>query len=461
MQIAALRGRSHRPRGRLRELGRGHPRHRRRRVGLRGERGTPIATRSPPARATPSPSPRPTRARRPQGDAGADGEGGRQLELAVRDRSVRRAARRARRGAARRRARGAGAKATQAQGARLAHLGEPGEDDRQQRGRLLRAALLARAADAQRHRHRRQERAVRGRATPTALIPPQQIGFEALRGTRFADAAVHADRAGAEAAAAPRRSSPASTISCSRRRNLWLTIHESIGHPTELDRALGYEANFAGTSFATPDKLGKLEYGSPLVNVFADKTDARGLATCGYDDDGVEDAEVEPHQEGHASSATRRRASRRRGSARSTSRGTATRRTDASIPFQRMPNVSLAPGTKDVGARRTSSPRPTTASSSMGDGSWSIDHQRYNFQFGGQMFYADRRTARSPSTLRDVAYQSNTHRVLELAATCSAARATDSLRRRARTTARASRCSRTRCPTAARRRASAASTSST
>src|SRR5262249_40051942 len=66
--------------------------------------------------------------------------------------------------------------------------------------------------------------------------------------------------------------------------NMWLTIHESIGHPTELDRALGYEANFAGTSYATPDKLGTLQIASPLLTFYADKTTAGGLATCGYDD---------------------------------------------------------------------------------------------------------------------------------------------------------------------------------
>src|SRR5262249_55606276 len=69
--------------------------------------------------------------------------------------------------------------------------------------------------------------------------------------------------------------------------NLWLTIHESIGHSTELDRALGYEANFAGTSFATPDKLNKLRIGAPHLTFYADKTTPGGLATCGYDDDGV------------------------------------------------------------------------------------------------------------------------------------------------------------------------------
>ena len=72
--------------------------------------------------------------------------------------------------------------------------------------------------------------------------------------------------------------------------NLWLTIHESIGHATELDRALGYEANYAGTSFATYDKLGTLQYGSPVMNVTGDRTVEHGLATIGYDDEGVADA---------------------------------------------------------------------------------------------------------------------------------------------------------------------------
>src|SRR4029079_13613560 len=69
--------------------------------------------------------------------------------------------------------------------------------------------------------------------------------------------------------------------------NLWLTIHESIGHATELDRALGYEANYAGTSFATVDNLGTLKYGSACLNVTGDRTVEHGLSTIGFDDDGV------------------------------------------------------------------------------------------------------------------------------------------------------------------------------
>lgn len=69
--------------------------------------------------------------------------------------------------------------------------------------------------------------------------------------------------------------------------NLWLTIHESIGHATEYDRAIGYEAAYAGTSFATPDKLGTLKYGTPLMHVTADRNEEHGLASVGFDDDGV------------------------------------------------------------------------------------------------------------------------------------------------------------------------------
>ncbi len=70
--------------------------------------------------------------------------------------------------------------------------------------------------------------------------------------------------------------------------NLWLTIHESVGHATELDRALGYEANYAGTSFATPDLLGTLQYGSPVMHVIGDRTEPHGLSTIGFDDEGVQ-----------------------------------------------------------------------------------------------------------------------------------------------------------------------------
>ena len=125
--------------------------------------------------------------------------------------------------------------------------------------------------------------------------------------------------------------------------NLWLTIHESIGHATEYDRAIGYEAAYAGTSFATPDKLGSLVYGSPMMNVTGDRTVPHGLATIGYDDDGVA---------GQSWDLISRRHPRRlpAGPGVRPPAGAATGRTAARtptrpshIPIQRMANVSLQP----------------------------------------------------------------------------------------------------------------------
>src|SRR5262249_39896049 len=167
--------------------------------------------------------------------------------------------------------------------------------------------------------------------------------------------------------------------------NLWLTIHESVGHPTELDRALGLEANFAGTSFATPDKLGKLRYAAPMVTLYADKTTKGGLATCGYDDDGVRTQRWDIVKEGLfvGYQTTRDQAA---WIGEQTSRGTSYAEDYRSFPFQRMPNVSLAPSAKDIGVDEIIAATDDGVYVT-GRGSWSIDHQRHNFQFGGQMFY--------------------------------------------------------------------------
>jgi TldD protein len=187
--------------------------------------------------------------------------------------------------------------------------------------------------------------------------------------------------------------------------NLWLTIHESVGHPTELDRALGYEANFAGTSFATTDKRGKLSYAAPHVSLYADKTTPGGLATCGYDDDGVKTQRWDLVRDGLfvGYQTTREQAA---WIGEKSSRGTSYADSYRSIPFQRMPNVSLRPGTKPL---ETADLIAATDDGIYitGNGSWSIDHQRYNFQFGGQMFYEVKK-GKVTRVLRDVAYQANT-----------------------------------------------------
>src|SRR5262245_25742297 len=119
-----------------------------------------------------------------------------------------------------------------------------------------------------------------------ALPAPMATGYEYIESLPLIEEA----RQAAEEAVAMHKAKPAvpgQKTLILHPTNLWLTIHESVGHPTELDRALGYEANFAGTSFLTTDKLGKFQFGSPLVNIVGDKTQERGMATCGYDDDGV------------------------------------------------------------------------------------------------------------------------------------------------------------------------------
>ena len=186
--------------------------------------------------------------------------------------------------------------------------------------------------------------------------------------------------------------------------NLWLTIHESVGHPTELDRVMGLEANYAGTSFARPNSLGKLRYGSEIVTLYADKTVPGGLASCAWDDDGVATQRWDLVKDGvlAAFQTTRDQAA---WIGEKASRGTSYAQDHASVAFQRMPNVSLAPSTKD------STLQDIIAATDdgvliTGNGSWSIDHQRYNFQFSGQMFH-EVKGGKITRTLRDVAYQSN------------------------------------------------------
>ena len=187
--------------------------------------------------------------------------------------------------------------------------------------------------------------------------------------------------------------------------HLWLVIHESIGHSTELDRAMGYEADLAGTSFATPDKLGKLRYAGPALTFYGDKTTPGGLATCGFDDDGEQTQRFDIIKDGlFVAYQTTRDEAAWVGEKRS--RGTSYAQDFRSVAFQRMPNVSLVPGAKEASIDDLVA-ATDDAILITGDGSWSIDHQRYNFQFGGQTFW-DVKKGKIAGPLRDVAYQSNT-----------------------------------------------------
>jgi TldD protein len=187
--------------------------------------------------------------------------------------------------------------------------------------------------------------------------------------------------------------------------NLWLTIHESIGHATELDRALGYEAAYAGTSFATPDQLGTLRYGSDLMHVTGDRTIEHGLASTGWDDEGVATQSWDLVRQGTlVGYQLDRRIARLTGAERSN--GCAHADSAGHVPIQRMANVSLQPAPEG----------PDTATIIagvengiyvVGDKSWSIDMQRYNFQFTGQRFYRIVDGALA-GMVKDLAYQATT-----------------------------------------------------
>jgi len=252
--------------------------------------------------------------------------------------------------------------------------------------------------------------------TRTAEVLPREAGYEFIEGAGLVALAPQV----AEEAVQKLK---AKSVEPGRRdlilhpTNLWLTIHESVGHPTELDRAIGLEANYAGTSFLTPDKLGRLKFGSDIVSFRADKTIPGGMATCGYDDDGVKTEQwylvkdglfvdyqttreqvLWPEYRQARKAAGLPEINRSHGAAYADSWG--------SFPFQRNVNIHLEPGKKPL------TPDELIASTDdgiliRGDSSSSIDHQRYNFQFSGQVFF-EIKGGRIVGMLRDVAYQANT-----------------------------------------------------
>ena len=190
--------------------------------------------------------------------------------------------------------------------------------------------------------------------------------------------------------------------------NLWLTIHESIGHATELDRVLGYEANYAGTSFATYDQLGSLRYGSELMNVTGDRTVEHGLATTGYDDEGVQTQSWDIVKDGVLVGYQLDRQMGRMHAELNGGRsnGCAYADSPGHIPIQRMANVSLqpAPDGPDTDELIAGVERGLYV---VGDKSWSIDMQRFNFQFTGQRFFLIE-DGRLTGQVRDAAYQATT-----------------------------------------------------
>jgi len=193
--------------------------------------------------------------------------------------------------------------------------------------------------------------------------------------------------------------------------NLWLTIHESIGHSTELDRAIGEEANYAGTSFVAPPEkmIGQLRFGPAFMNIRADRTQEGSLARVAWDDEGVPADDWLVVEKGLFKDyqTTREQVARiQKLTSVSRSHGCSFAESWNRVQFQRMPNISLMPGERDLTLD------DIVAATDRGivvknRGSWSIDHQRFNFQFSGQAFY-EVRGGKIVGMLKDVAYQSST-----------------------------------------------------
>ena len=186
--------------------------------------------------------------------------------------------------------------------------------------------------------------------------------------------------------------------------HLMLTIHESVAHPTELDRALGYEANYAGTSYITPEKIGT-RIASKHCTFIGDRTSPRALATVGYDDEGVKASQFTIVDRGvFRNYQTTREQAHLVGD--TASHGCSQADSWATVAFQRMPNVWLKPGPEDTTLEGLISGIERGVLID-GRGSYSIDQQRYNFQFGGDAFW-EIKGGKKRGMISRVAYQART-----------------------------------------------------
>jgi TldD protein len=197
--------------------------------------------------------------------------------------------------------------------------------------------------------------------------------------------------------------------------HLGLTIHESIAHPTELDRVYGYEANYAGTSFVAPpeEKLGKFRYGPEFMNIQGDRMQDGSLGAVGWDDEGVQPETFLIIKNGVVNDyqTTREQANWLKwwydSQGKPTrSHGCSYAQSWSDVQFQRMPNVSLLPGEQNLKWEDLIA-ATDRGIAIVGDGSFSIDQQRYNTQFGGQLYY-EIRGGKITGMLKDVAYQMRT-----------------------------------------------------
>ncbi len=235
-------------------------------------------------------------------------------------------------------------------------------------------------------------------ASRTFNVPYLRMGYELIEEANFLAEASRLAAQAVEKVQAP-------TIAPGRYdlvldpEHLSLTMHESCGHPSELDRALGYEANYAGTSFLTTDKRGAFRYGSPYVNLVADNCEPETLAATGYDDDGVACQTWDIVREGiFVGYCTNREVAPNIGETRS--RGSNRADSWGSVPIVRIANIGLEPGQATLDELLADVKRGIYIE---GHGSYSIDQRRYNFQFGGDAFWLIEKGKRT-HMIRDVVY---------------------------------------------------------
>jgi len=245
-------------------------------------------------------------------------------------------------------------------------------------------------------------------------IAPMGLGYEHVIDSKLAERApMYAEQAVAKLSAKPVE--PGRYDLLLHPSNLWLTVHEVIAHPSELDRALGFEANYAGTSFiAPPDAvLGKLRIGSELLNIVGDREQPGSLGAIGWDDEAVKPVKFDVIKNGVFVDyqTTREQATLMKDYYTKIGKpvrsyGCSYAQSWADVQFQRMPNISMVPGNNDDTFESMIS-KMDKGIAIEGDGSFSIDQQRYNGQFAGQVFH-EVRGGKIVGQLKDVAYQFRT-----------------------------------------------------
>jgi TldD protein len=244
-------------------------------------------------------------------------------------------------------------------------------------------------------------------------VQPLGLGYEHVRDARLVEnAPVWAEEAVEKLTAKPVQ--PGSYDLVLLPSHLFLTIHESIAHPTELDRIMGFEANYAGTSFISPDFLGNFRYGPEIMNIQGERSAHGGMSTCGWDDEGVRPVDYLIVEDGilRDLQTTREQAPWLEDWYREIgqpvrSHGQSYAQTWADMQFQRMPNINLLPHPERNVPLEELIDGVDNGIMIEGRGSYSIDQQRYNSQYGGQVYW-EIRNGRVTGMLKDVAYQIRT-----------------------------------------------------